>query len=199
MPDLGDAHPLWPQITSTRDNCLGARCADIGQCHVVEARRKAIEADIVIVNHHLLLADLALKEDGFGDLLGAADAVILDEAHQIPDLATQFFGTRLGSRQVELLLRDARQELAQAARAGHDAGRRVRRRRRSRWLALAEVLRATPRPDWLAADTPLADAAQDLSRALRELAAALNEHSREPGDRAVLGARHRTRRRGSTR
>jgi ATP-dependent DNA helicase DinG len=81
---------------------------------VVEARRKAIEADIVIVNHHLLLADLALKEDGFGDLLGAADAVILDEAHQIPDLATQFFGTRLGSRQVELLVRDARQELALA-------------------------------------------------------------------------------------
>ena len=84
VPDLGDAHPLWPQITSTRDNCLGARCADFGKCHVVEARRKAIEADIVIVNHHLLLADLALKEDGFGDLLGAADAVILDEAHQIP-------------------------------------------------------------------------------------------------------------------
>src|SRR6187399_392696 len=112
--DLGDAHPLWPQITSTRDNCLGARCADIGSCHVVEARRKAIEADIVIVNHHLLLADLALKEEGFGDLLGAADAVIIDEAHQIPDLATQFFGTRFGSRQAELLVRDARAELTQA-------------------------------------------------------------------------------------
>ena len=111
VPDLGDAHPLWPQVTSTRDNCLGARCADFGRCHVVEARRKAVEADVVIVNHHLLLADLALKEDGFGDLLGTADAVILDEAHQIPDLATQFFGTRFGSRQAELLLRDARQEL----------------------------------------------------------------------------------------
>ncbi len=109
----------WPQITSTRDNCLGARCADFGKCHVVEARRKAVEADIVIVNHHLLLADLALKEDGFGDLLGAADAVILDEAHQIPDLATQFFGTRLGSRQVEMLLRDARQELGIGSRTGH--------------------------------------------------------------------------------
>src|SRR6185369_10098837 len=91
VPNLGDAHPLWPQITSTRDNCLGARCAEIGRCHVVDARRKAIESDIVIVNHHLLLADLALKEDGFGDLLGAADAVIIDEAHQLPDLATQFF------------------------------------------------------------------------------------------------------------
>ncbi len=129
MPDLGDAHPLWPQITSTRDNCLGARCADIGRCHVVEARRKAIEADVVIVNHHLLLADLALKEDGFGDLLGTADAVIIDEAHQIPDLATQFFGARFGSRQVELLVRDARQELAQARAPATRAGRRAHRGR----------------------------------------------------------------------
>ncbi|HKU91135.1 MAG TPA: ATP-dependent DNA helicase, partial [Steroidobacteraceae bacterium] len=104
VPNLGDSHPLWPQITSTRDNCLGSRCAHIGRCHVVEARKRAIEADVVIVNHHLLLADLALKEDGFGDLLGAADAVIIDEAHQIPDLATQFFGARFGSRQVELLV-----------------------------------------------------------------------------------------------
>src|SRR5688572_21097248 len=116
VPDLGDAHPLWPQVTSTRDNCLGSKCADIARCHVFEARRRAVESDVVIVNHHLLLADLALKEDGFGDLLGAADAVILDEAHQIPDLATQFFGTRVGSRQVELAIRDTRQELAQLAR-----------------------------------------------------------------------------------
>ena len=65
---------------------------------MVLARREALEADIVIVNHHLLLADLALKEDGFGDLLGSADAVILDEAHQIPDLATQFFGASVSSR-----------------------------------------------------------------------------------------------------
>jgi len=180
VPDLGDAHPLWPQITTTRDNCLGSRCADIGKCHVAEARRKAVEADIVIVNHHLLLADLALKEDGFGDLLGTADAVILDEAHQIPDLATQFFGTRLGSRQVELLLRDTRQELVQqrapAAALSVELGSVEKL-----LAALAEILRGTQRPDWLAADTPLADAAQDLSRAMRELSAALNEHSREPG------------------
>jgi len=77
VPNLGDSHPLWPQVTSTRENCLGSRCSHIGRCHVVEARKRAIEADVVIVNHHLLLADLALKEDGFGDLLGAADAVII--------------------------------------------------------------------------------------------------------------------------
>src|SRR6516164_1106416 len=112
---LSDTHPVWAQVTSTRESCLGVRCPDISRCHVAAARRGALEADIVVVNHHLLLADLALKEDGFGDLLGCADAVILDEAHQIPDLATQFFGVNFSSRQVENLLKDLRLELAAAA------------------------------------------------------------------------------------
>jgi ATP-dependent DNA helicase DinG len=180
VPDLGDAHPLWPQITSTRDNCLGARCADVGRCHVVDARRRAVESDVVIVNHHLLLADLALKEDGFGDLLGAADAVILDEAHQVPDLATQFFGTRLGSRQVELLVRDARVELAQLGSGLAQLAGELGEVEKT-LAALAEQIRGTPRPNWQSADTPLADAAEDLARALRALAAALNEQSRAAG------------------
>jgi len=109
---LSDSHPVWPQVTSTRENCLGNRCPEISRCHVALARREALEADIVIVNHHLLLADLALKEDGFGDILGAADAVILDEAHQIPDLATQFFGATVSSRRVENLLKETHTEVA---------------------------------------------------------------------------------------
>src|SRR5690606_27353820 len=104
------------QITSTRDNCLGQRCGAYSQCHVLLARRAAQEADIVVVNHHLLLADLALKEDGFGDILASADAVILDEAHQIPDLATQFFGVSVSSRRIENMLKEARQELARELR-----------------------------------------------------------------------------------
>ena len=112
---LSDSHPVWGQVTSTRESCLGVRCPEIARCHVVAARREALEADIVIVNHHLLLADLTLKEDGFGDLLGCADAVILDEAHQIPDLATQFFGAHVSSRQIESLLKDVRVELADSA------------------------------------------------------------------------------------
>ena len=179
VPDLGDAHPLTPQITSTRENCLGNRCPDVGRCHVIDARRKAIESDIVIVNHHLLLADLALKEDGFGDLLGAADAVIIDEAHQIPDLATQFFGTRFGSRQAEHLVRDARAELT-LARASAGAASGELGAVEQRLAALGDVLRAS-RPEWHRADTPFADAAQELSNAMRGLAAALNETSREPG------------------
>jgi ATP-dependent DNA helicase DinG len=115
---LADTHPVWAQVTSTRESCLGVRCPEISRCHVALARRAALEADIVIVNHHLLLADLALKEDGFGDLLGSADAVILDEAHQVPDLATQFFGSLVSSRQVEGVLKDLQRELAlEAARS----------------------------------------------------------------------------------
>src|SRR3954471_18384413 len=180
VPDLGDAHPLWPQITSTRDNCLGARCSHIGRCHVVEARKRAIESDVVIVNHRLLLADLALKEDGFGDLLGTADAVIIDEAHQIPDLATQFFGARFGSRQAELLVRDARQELAKVSAAATTLATELGHVERS-LAALAEVLRASPRHDWLAADTPLADGAEAVRESLRVLAAGLNDQGRDPG------------------
>lgn len=111
---LSDSHPVWAQVTATRETCLGARCPEFSRCHVALARRAALDADIVVVNHHLLLADLALKEDGFGDLLGSADAVILDEAHQIPDLATQFFGASVSSRQIEALLKDAQLELRQA-------------------------------------------------------------------------------------
>jgi len=108
LPELGEAHPLRPQISSTRENCLGQRCSHFAACHVFEARRRALEADIVVVNHHLLLADLALKEDGFGDLLPSFEAVILDEAHQLPDLVSEFFGVMLSSRQLELLAADLR-------------------------------------------------------------------------------------------
>jgi ATP-dependent DNA helicase DinG len=127
---LSDSHPVWPRVTSTRDNCLGARCSELPRCHLALARREALEADIVIVNHHLLLADLALKEDGFGDLLGHADAIILDEAHQIPDLATQLFGVNVGSRQIEGLVKDVQEEMAACLRhfsGASDAGAAARR------------------------------------------------------------------------
>jgi ATP-dependent DNA helicase DinG len=104
--DLPDGHPLRERITSTRDSCTGNRCADFARCHVFAARRRANDADIVVVNHHLLLADLALKEEGFGDILPSADAVILDEAHQLPELAGQFFGTSFNSRKIDQLLLD---------------------------------------------------------------------------------------------
>jgi len=118
---LSDSNPVWPHVTSSRENCLGTKCPEVARCHVILARRAALEADIVIVNHHLLLADLALKEDGFGDILGTADAVILDEAHQIADLATQFFGAHVGSRRIENLLRDLQLELTRYAPSADEA------------------------------------------------------------------------------
>ncbi len=106
LPELPDGHPLRERITSTRESCQAGRCAEFGRCHVFAARRRAAEADLVVVNHHLLLADLALKEEGHGDILPSADALILDEAHQLPELAAQFFGTQFSSRKVDELLSD---------------------------------------------------------------------------------------------
>src|SRR6202167_2196607 len=114
LTDLAEQSSLWPQITSTRENCLGSECPQFSHCHVFEARRNAQAADIVVVNHHLLLADLALKDEGFGDLLPGAEAVILDEAHQVPDIAAQFFGQTWSVRQVQLLLRDVSAEMMAA-------------------------------------------------------------------------------------
>ena len=106
--DIAEDSPVWPLVTSTTDNCLGHECPRYSDCHVVKARRVAQEADIVVVNHHLLLADLAFKEEGFVEFLPGAEAIILDEAHQVPDLAAQFFGTSLGSRELEILADELR-------------------------------------------------------------------------------------------
>ncbi|MBK1701232.1 ATP-dependent DNA helicase [Thiococcus pfennigii] len=97
---------VWPAVTSTSDNCLGQDCPDWGACHLVEARRRAQEADLVVVNHHLLCADLALKDEGFGEILPGADCVIIDEAHQLPEIASAFFGLSLSGRQLLDLARD---------------------------------------------------------------------------------------------
>ncbi len=102
--------PVWPRVTSTADNCLGSACPQWQDCHVVRARREALRADVIVVNHHLLMADLALKEEGFGELLPAADVVIVDEAHQLADIATRFFGTTVSSRQLSQLIADLRAE-----------------------------------------------------------------------------------------
>ena len=97
---------IWQHVTSTADNCLGSDCEDYETCFVVKARREAQEADVVVVNHHLFFADLALKEEGFGELLPSANAVILDEAHQLPEIASTFFSETLSSRQLLELSRD---------------------------------------------------------------------------------------------
>ena len=105
--EVPEDSPLWPRVTSTAENCLGAECPMFSDCFVVKARRAAQEADLVVVNHHLLFADLAIKQEGFGEILPGAHAFILDEAHQIPELAGVFFSTSVTSRQVDELAKDA--------------------------------------------------------------------------------------------
>ncbi len=100
--------PVWPNVTSTIDNCLGAECPSYDKCHVVKARQKAQQSDVVIINHHLFFADLALKMEGFGELLPSVNAVIFDEAHQLPELASTFLATSTTSRQMNDLSSDVR-------------------------------------------------------------------------------------------
>jgi len=99
---------VWPLVTSTVDNCLGQACSYFEDCHVNKARKAALISDIVVINHHLFFADKALKNDGFGALLPAVDTVIFDEAHQIPDIASNFLGTSFSSWQVMELANDTR-------------------------------------------------------------------------------------------
>ena len=115
LADIPEDSALWPRVTSTTENCLGAECPLFNDCFVVKARRAAQEADIVVVNHHLLFADLAIKQEGFGEILPGAHAFILDEAHQIPELAGQFFSVSLSARQLTELAGDTLAECAGVA------------------------------------------------------------------------------------
>ena len=106
---------IWPMVTSTRDNCLGGECPRYKDCFVMEARKKALEADVVVVNHHLFFADLMLRDEGVTELLPACNTVIFDEAHQLPDTATLFFGQSVSTAQLVELARDTRVEAAAGA------------------------------------------------------------------------------------
>ena len=111
---VAEDSPLWRDVTSTTDNCLGSECPFYEDCFVVRARQCAQEADLVVVNHHLLFADIALRQEGFGEILPGAQAFVLDEAHQLPELASQFFSVSVSSRQLLDLGRDALAECANA-------------------------------------------------------------------------------------
>ena len=104
--DVAEDSPIFPYVTSTLDNCLARDCPNIEDCYLVNARKKAIEADVVVVNHHLFFADMALKDTGFGELIPQADVVVFDEAHQIPDIASEYFGQAFSTRQILELCSD---------------------------------------------------------------------------------------------
>jgi ATP-dependent DNA helicase DinG len=170
---------IWPRVTSTAENCIGQQCEWFAKCHVLKARRAAQEADLVVINHHLLCADLALKEEGFGELLPGVDAFVIDEAHQLPDTAAQFFGASLSSRQLQELAQDSVTEyLRETAELQGlpDLARRLERQVQEVRLAMGKGEQRAP---WsrLASDPELQTRLGALRDALAVLAAALQSQA----------------------
>lgn len=117
--ELPDNSPLWSRLDGRAEICIGQKCAFYDACFVVQARRRAQDAIIVVINHHLLFADLALRQRGPGQVLPPAPYLVLDEAHLVEDAAQTHFGVRLSSRMIAELARDAVEELSRAARPMH--------------------------------------------------------------------------------
>ncbi len=115
LADVAESAPIWMHVTSTRDNCLGQDCPQHKECFVLKARKEAMEADVIVVNHHLFFADVMLRDEGVAELLPACNTVIFDEAHQLPETASLFFGESLSTSQLLDLARDARIEALTSA------------------------------------------------------------------------------------
>lgn len=116
LPEVPESATIWPAVTSTRDNCTGQECEFYKDCFVMEARKRALAADVVVVNHHLFFADVMLRDEGVSELLPASNTVIFDEAHQLPEVAGLFFGEDVSTSQLMELARDAHAEYLTTAR-----------------------------------------------------------------------------------
>jgi len=171
LADVPEDAPVWAHATSTRDNCLGQTCPDYGDCFVMRARRNALAADVVVINHHLFFADVVLRDEGISELLPACNTVVFDEAHQLPETARLFFGETVSSTQLLDLARDARGELRAAGGASPELealANRFEKAARDLRLAFGD---AAARLAWKQAlQLPgFADSLQLLRRCLREL------------------------------
>src|SRR6185295_13898582 len=115
MADLPEDLPFWPEIAATSENCVGADCPRFNDCFVTKMRQRAAESDVVIVNHHLLCADAAVRQNAFGEVIPACSNVILDEAHQLEDVVTQYFGYSVSNYRIEELAHDVERLVATGA------------------------------------------------------------------------------------
>tara|TARA_R110001606_G_scaffold145003_1_gene284428 strand:- start:3016 stop:4941 length:1926 start_codon:yes stop_codon:yes gene_type:complete len=178
---LPEDAPVWPWVTSTADNCLGTECPKYSECPLMNARREAQEADLVVVNHHLFFADAALRGEGVSELLPRANTVIFDEAHQLPEVAANFFGDSLSTRQIQELGRDSLSEAAHSALDLAELNKRIAavdKASQDLRLSLGDMERRAPWSE--VADTPaVADAGEALLEALCELEAFLEPHAKE--------------------
>jgi len=170
LADVPEDAPIWAHATSTRDNCLGQGCPDYGDCFVMRARRNALAADVVVINHHLFFADVVLRDEGISELLPACNTVIFDEAHQLPETARLFFGETVSSTQLVEIARDARAELRAAGGASPELealANRMEKAARDLRLALGDT---ASRLSWSQAlHLPgFADSLEVLQRCLRQ-------------------------------
>jgi ATP-dependent DNA helicase DinG len=150
--DLPDSVDFWREISAASENCIGQSCSLFDACWVTKMRQRALEADLVVVNHHLLCADLAVKDGSYGQVIPPYDTVILDEAHLVEDVATQYFGIQVSSYRVEELTRDVERELKAASLDAREvraevASVRMRAERFFRQLTRGPGSRLTP--NWI--------------------------------------------------
>ncbi|MGQ0654447.1 MAG: ATP-dependent DNA helicase [Betaproteobacteria bacterium] len=179
LAEVAEDSPAWAHATSTRDNCLGQGCPDYGECFVMRARRNALAADVVVINHHLFFADVVLRDEGVAELLPACNTVIFDEAHQLPATARMFFGESVGTAQLGEIARAARLERRAAGGASPELdalGARLGKAARDLRLVMGE---GSVRLAWRhARDTAgFGDALAAVQRALSQLRRPLDEQS----------------------
>ncbi len=195
LAEVPESASIWPQVTSTRENCIGQECPRLDECFVYKARRAAQAADVVVVNHHLFLADLALRDDAVRDFLPAVDTVVLDEAHQLPKIASDFFGSGWSLAQLTDLAQDARGLGLQKAAGG------------ASWLSLTQAIEAAARAlrltlaeaglatgarialDRLAPVRPLLESILRVDDTLQQLAAALKLNAGREAELDALAPR----------
>ena len=189
--DVPENAAIWADVTSTRENCLGTECAHYNECFVMNARKQALAADVVVINHHLFFADVMLRDEGIAELLPASNTVILDEAHQLPETATLFFGEEVTAGQLGELARDAELEGLKSARdyaplpaAAQALGLALRRFR----LAAGEGPGKLPRAVVIARPG-FDDALDALNAALAALALELGKQSERSDDLAQCAHR----------
>ncbi|HWW94917.1 MAG TPA: ATP-dependent DNA helicase [Vicinamibacteria bacterium] len=152
--DLPDSVDFWREISAASENCIGQSCPEFDPCWITRMRQRALEADLVVVNHHLLCADLAVKDGSYGHVIPPYDTVILDEAHLLEDVATQYFGLQVSSHRVDDLCRDAERELKAAkldAREVRAEVEAVRDRSERVFSLLAQGQGRRLGPDWMTA------------------------------------------------